>query len=157
MLRISATTDQFLTWTSFLNGPGASQLQDYLCTNGLYMGRSSWHTEKNHSTETALLTVHNDIIRGIASHKDVIFILLDLSAAFDTVNHQILLQRLRDRFGICNTALDWFTSYLTDRKHTVGVWCSATEHTLKGAISGKLSVLFKAVKDTSLKFGTLMA
>ena len=95
------------------------------------MGRSSWHTEKNHSTETALLTVHNDIIRGIASHKDVIFILLDLSAAFDTVNHQILLQRLRDRFGICNTALDWFTSHITDCKQYVAIGDTISEsHTL---------------------------
>ena len=41
-----------------------------------------------------------------------------LSAAFDTINHTILLTRLQHTFGISDTALSWFTSYLSDRKHT---------------------------------------
>ena len=88
--------------------------------NGLYGNVQSAY-RKDHSTETALLRVQNDIIRAIDSHKDVVLVLLDLSAAFDTVNHQILLQRLGDNFGICSTALNWFTSYLTDRKQCVAI------------------------------------
>ena len=47
--------------------------------------------------------------------------LLDLCAAFDTINHAILLSRLSYSFGISNTVLAWFTSYLTDRTQTVSV------------------------------------
>ena len=74
---------------------GAAQIQDYLSSNGLY-GKVQSAYRKNHSTETALLRVHNDILRAIDSHKDVVLVLLDLSAAFDTVNHDILLHRLHD-------------------------------------------------------------
>ena len=46
-------------------------------------------------------------------------VMLDLSAAFDTLDHQTLLQRFHDRFGITDTALDWFTSYFNNRKSRV--------------------------------------
>ena len=54
----------------------------------------------NHSKETALLRVHNDIGLALDNNKDVILVLLDLSSACDMVNHQILLKRLQDRYGI---------------------------------------------------------
>ena len=122
---------------------GAAQLQDYLCSNGLYGNVQSAY-RKDHSTETALLRVQNDILRAIDFHKDVVLVLLDLSAAFDTVNHQILLQRLRDHFGICSTALSWFTSYLTDRKQCVAIGDAVSGfHTLdcgvpQGSVFGPL-------------------
>ena len=66
----------------------------------------------NHSTETALLKVYNDIMWSIDSGDDVILCLLDLSAAFDMIDHTILINRLEKRFGIKDDALAWFVSYL---------------------------------------------
>ena len=92
----------------------ALQLTSYLEDNHLYEPLQSAY-KKSHSTETALIKVHNDIVTAIDSGHSVILVLLDLSAAFDTVDHRILIRRLSTRFGIRNRALDWFVSYLSDR------------------------------------------
>ena len=63
----------------------------------------------------------NDHLLGFDDDKVSIFALLDLSAAFDTIDHSILLTRLQYSFGICDLALAWFRSYLTDCKQTVYV------------------------------------
>ena len=76
---------------------------------------------KLHSTETALLRVHNDILLALDNHQSVILLLLDLSAAFDTVDHKILLNRLSTRFGITGAALSWFSSYLSNRYQFVNI------------------------------------
>ena len=73
----------------------------------------------NHSTETALLKVQNDILIAIDNHKCVALLLLDLSAAFDTVDHELLLQRMIKRFGIDRQVLKWFRSYLNGRAQSV--------------------------------------
>lgn len=75
----------------------------------------------NHSTETALLKVFNDILLVTDSGHRVILVLLDLTAAFDTVDHDILLSRLKDCVGIQGSALEWFRSYLTGRSFSVRV------------------------------------
>ena len=61
------------------------------------------------------VVVHNDVVRSTDNGQVSLLVLLDLSAAFDTVDHQILLSVLSDRFAVSNNALTWFTSYLTDR------------------------------------------
>lgn len=71
--------------------------------------------KKFHSTETALLKVQSDILMGMDENHVTIVVLLDLSAAFDTVDKEILLQRLEVTFGISGRVLAWFRSYLTDR------------------------------------------
>ena len=98
--------------------PVAFQLNNHLDANGLNEVFQSDY-KKQHSTETALLRVNNDILRAIDDHSTIILVLLDLPAAFDTVDHSILLNRLNCCFGIKNTALHWFKSYLTNRKQLV--------------------------------------
>ena len=97
-----------------------SQLQDFMQENELY-GKVQSAYRKCYSTETALLRVQNDVLRALDCRKDVILVLLDLSAAFDTVDHHILLKRLRDRYGIRGEVLQWFKSYLSERKQCVAV------------------------------------
>ena len=72
-----------------------------------------------HSTETALTKIHNDLTLAINRRQVSALILLDLSAAFDTINHSILIQRLRSVFGISGSALSILSSYLTDRSQSV--------------------------------------
>ena len=77
--------------------------------------------KKHHCTETALIKVQDDILRAIDNNCCVTLLLLDLSAAFDTVDHRILLDRLSERFGIIGNALEWFRSYLFNRHQVVKV------------------------------------
>ena len=77
--------------------------------------------KSNHSTETALIAVCDDIKRGFDNRKGTALIMIDLSAAFDTISHSILLQRLRNRYGITHNALKWFQSYLAERYQCLSI------------------------------------
>ena len=77
--------------------------------------------KKGHSTETTLARIHNDILRAIDDGECVILELLDLSAAFDTVDHDILITKLKHRFGITGKALGWIQSYLSRRTQIVNI------------------------------------
>ena len=74
-----------------------------------------------HSTETALLKVTTDILNSIDEGNVSVLALLDLSAAFDTIDHNILIKRLKITFGIDGTALEWIKSYLTARTQKVKI------------------------------------
>lgn len=74
-----------------------------------------------HSTESAFLKVSNDVLLSTDSGTFVVLVLLDLSAAFDTVDHSILISRLEHCVGIRGITLDWFQSYLTDRSFCVKI------------------------------------
>ena len=74
-----------------------------------------------HSTETALLRVQNDLLKAVDTHGGAILVLLDLSAAFDTIDHAKLLRALESQCGIIGTALNWFASYLTDLLQAVKI------------------------------------
>jgi exonuclease III len=76
---------------------------------------------KFHSTETALLRIHDDLLLSLDKKQCVYMIMLDLSAAFDTVNHEKLLNRLYTTYGIRGNAHKWVQSYLTDRQQFVTV------------------------------------
>ena len=98
----------------------AKQLADYINDNNL-SEVFQFAYRSNHSTETALIRVYNDIAFSINNRGSVILVLLDLSAVFDTVDHRLLCSRLSIRFGISDMALDWIYSYLSDRTHFVKV------------------------------------
>ena len=74
-----------------------------------------------HSVETALLLVCDDMLGAIDKGQHVLLTLLDYSAAFDTVGHGILFQRLQDSYGITGDALEWVKSYFTNRHQVVSV------------------------------------
>ena len=92
----------------------ARQLVPYLNDNNLLPSLQSGF-RASHSTETAILHVFSDILSAVDRGEFAALVLLDLSAAFDTVDHQILLERMQRSFGITGTAHRWFTSYLTGR------------------------------------------
>ena len=98
-----------------------------------------------HSTETALLKVKNDIMTSIHNRHGVFLVLLDLSAAFDTVTHEILFDRMENEIGITGSALKLLKSYFTGRTTSVcinGVQsdkCSLDYGLPQGSIVGPLS------------------
>jgi len=74
---------------------------------------------RGQSTETALLKVINDLLLSADRGEVTALCLLDLSVAFDTVNHQLLLIRLKERFGVIGKAYNRFQSYLHGRTYCV--------------------------------------
>ena len=95
-----------------------ARFENHLSQNNLH---EKWQSsyKKFHSTETALLRVANDILRDIDNQKCVLLVLLDLSAAFDTIDHETMLSRLSSQFGVKAKALSWFDSYLSGRTQSV--------------------------------------
>lgn len=99
-----------------------------------------------------------DILRAIDDLSDVILVLLDLSAAFDTLDHQILLLHLKSYFGFTGSVLQWFRSCLTTRseKVVIGEVASSLRQVESGVPQGStlgplLFVLYMApLQDASL-------
>src|SRR5208282_1307584 len=98
----------------------ASRFTAHAEYNKLFPVRQSAY-RRHHSTESAVVSVMNDIIRAIDDGDVVAMVLLDLSAAFDTVDHKTLIDVLQHRFGITDISLTWFNSYLTNRTQLVSV------------------------------------
>ena len=97
---------------------GAVRLVDHMLQNRLNeVYQSSYKVY--HSTETALLKIQSDILTSLDSGKCVLLLLLDLSAAFDTISHDILFSRLKQVLGMGGNVLRWFQSYVKGRQQAV--------------------------------------
>jgi len=110
----------------------ASQLNDYLMANNL-LPRFQSAYRKGHSTETAVLRVWSDFLTAADRRHVTLLGLLDLSAAFDCVDHVILLRRLHSAFGLTDVVLQWIESFLSDRSQQIA---------FNGQLSAAQPVLF---------------
>jgi retron-type reverse transcriptase len=97
----------------------ASQLTEHL-ERFDYFEPQQFAYRQHHSCEGALLSVLDSVYASIDNKEVTILVLLDLTAAFDSVDHQILIQRLRV-CGVDKLALDWIAQYLSDRNQRVSV------------------------------------
>ena len=113
----SVITDQFLSISKVFEKVVYNQLSTYLSTNQLLYG-SQHGFRKQHSTETATLELVDSLLQTLDSGKLPISIFLDLSKAFDTLDHVILINKLK-HYGISGTPLNWICNYLTDRQQFV--------------------------------------
>ena len=131
----------------------AVQLQTHLDEAGLTTAFQSAY-RKHHSTESTLLNIQNDILLNMAKGSVTALTLLDLSAAFDTIDHTILLDRLNVYYGLSEISLGGFKSYLSGRTHSVKVGSTlyhpAALHygVPQGSVLGP--ILFSLYTNTSL-------
>ena len=86
------------------------------------------------STETALLKVKTDIISALDCQEVACLILLDLSAAFNTIDYSILLQQLQQHFAVSSISLEWFCSYPTNIGNILSDGCKSAPMPLRSAI-----------------------
>ena len=105
----------------------SSQLLNH-CNENASLPVSQSAYRQCHSTETALLKVQNDILINMDNGEVMLLVMLDMSAAFDTIDHNILIDILKNDFGVVDNALKWFRSYLANRKqHVVIDRCKSSE------------------------------
>lgn len=103
-----------------------SQLTQYLDDRGL-LSQCQYGFRKNHSTTYLMLDLFDRIYTDKSKQKHPGIIFLDIKKAFDTVNHTILLSKLK-HYGIRDLALKWFESYLTGRKQQTRVGCRISNY-----------------------------
>jgi len=104
-----------------------------------------------HSTETALIKIFNDLLLAADQGQVSALCLLDLTSAFDTVDHTLLLTRLQRGFGVQGGCLAWFASYLSGRSycvvidgvvsHVIHITCSVPQGSVLGPL---LFILYMA-------------
>ena len=103
-----------------------SRLRIHIAATGNFNSKQSGF-RTNHSTETALQSIFNDVYRAIDAKKLTLLVALDISAAFDALEHNILLRRLQYTFGISGPALNWIGSYLHGRSQFIKIDNSTSE------------------------------
>ena len=122
-----------------------NRVYSFLCHNNI-ISNSQYGFRRNHSTAHALIDLQDKIISAINKNNFSLGIFMDLSKAFDIVDHTILLYKLK-HYGIRGTALKWFSSYLNNRsQYTFVANCSSNHSQIKygvpqGSILGPLLFL----------------
>ena len=106
--------------SKIIEKPVLVQISRHLSANNLLNQFQSAYRPGN-STETALLTIVNDLLLSLDDGEITLLASLDLSTAFDTIDHDILLHRFQHDFGLSGTVLDWFSSYISGRIQSVNV------------------------------------
>ena len=117
----------------------ATQLNDHVSLNGLENVRQSAY-KLGHSTESALPSIKNDVHLAFAKGEATAVVLWDQSAAFDTIDHDTLLDSLSSWFGVGGVVLHWFKFYLSDCVQciTIGSILSAAKKLLYGVPQGSV-------------------
>ena len=96
----------------------AKQLVDHIYEHGL---DNSYQSAYKSGHSKALLPIKNDIHLSLSQDEATVLVLLDLSAAFDTIDHSTFLSCLQDWFGVGGSSLKWFSSYLTEHYQSVKI------------------------------------
>ena len=98
------------------------QINEHLTENNVHEPRALQYAyTANYSTETMLLKVTNDIFMALDKSHCVFLVLLDLSAAFDTIDHDMFLQRLAMEYAITGEVVTWMRSYLVNREQNISI------------------------------------
>lgn len=94
-----------------------NRLYDHLVQNNILYDKQ-FGFQKHHSTDDAVIELISELSESFNQRLFTLGIFIDLSKAFDTVNHNILLSKLKS-YGVQNNNLKWFTNYLTNRKQCI--------------------------------------
>ena len=115
------------------------RFQEHLDRNDLNI-KEEYGYKQSHSTELLLTWVTNNLLEACDKNMPSVVLLLDLSAAFNTVDHEKLLKILENEIGVTGVALQWFREFLTNRTQKVKIGDSYSEvaQLLYGVIQGSI-------------------
>ena len=117
-----------------------NQLQSHIDEHQLLTSRLCAY-RLGYSMESVILKITNDVLHSMDLQCETPLVAIDLSAAFDTVNHSIMLLVLEHRFGITKNALKWFHEYLCDRSIVAEI---------NGMISRELALPFSVLQGSCM-------
>ena len=115
-----------------------NRLSKFLTSHNL-LNSSQYGFRKCHSTDLALIDLYDKISNTLAKKQSIISVFMDLSKAFDTLDHSILIYKLQ-HYGIRGTALKWFKSYISGRRQFtyINSVCSSTQYIYHGVPQGSI-------------------